>query len=470
MAEPYSSISIVNYNANPPADDGSQTEANRVKWATIKDKLNDPVKSRQDSIDLALVDAFSKVVGGGSTSTTAISYSVLSTDQGKQIIATAAGITITTPDATDVGSPFVFGVLNNSTGDITLDGSGDQTIDDLETIVLPAGTGVLLQTDGTNWFTNGQNFQRPLLAPQGYLTLVAVATEATTPFPSSDQTSKTAVYYRPDKGNLVPIPNGTNFATREFSELTLTLVSNHVASGIYDVFLFDNDGVITIGTGPVWNTVTAGSGARGTGAGTTELDLLKGLLVNKNAVTMRNGSTTYSVAAKCGVYTGSIYIDASAGQVSCHVGYGQARKWGVWNAFNRRKVILRAGDSTTSWTNNGGLYRASNQNTANKVTAFFGLPDETPNATFLQRVTVATTGQTVANAISKNGSVSGADFIGFGTSIFVPSGNAATLTASGNLPPFIGINDFSMLDLGSATTAGFSGGEDDCRLAVDYFG
>lgn len=147
--------------------------------------------------------------------------------------------------------------------------SSDQTVDGIASISVPPGAGLLVFTDGADWFTNGQNFQRTLIEPQGYLSVLSVSASPLSPMPTSDQSAKTAIYYRPDKGNLVPISNGTVLTVRDFSELTLTLNSNHVASGIYDVFLFDDSGTITIGTGPVWNTVTEGSGARGTGAGTT---------------------------------------------------------------------------------------------------------------------------------------------------------------------------------------------------------
>lgn len=158
MADPYSSVSISGYNTNPPADDGSQTEANRVKWATIKTKLNDPVKTRTDDMDAEIASAFGKVIGGGGVTSTAISYSVLSTDQGKLVRATNSGVTITTPDATDVDAPFVFAVLNNSSGNITLDGNGSQTIDGSADVTITSGAGLIVFTDGTNWFTTGKNF------------------------------------------------------------------------------------------------------------------------------------------------------------------------------------------------------------------------------------------------------------------------------------------------------------------------
>lgn len=160
MADPYDSVAISGYNTNPPADDGSAVEANRVKWATIKTKLNDPLKTRTDSMDAAISAAFAKIMGGAGVTSTSISYTVLSTDQGKLVRATNSGITITTPDATDVDAPFVFCLLNNSSGNITLDGNGSQTIDGDASLTVPADGGVMIFTDGANWFTTGQNYQR----------------------------------------------------------------------------------------------------------------------------------------------------------------------------------------------------------------------------------------------------------------------------------------------------------------------
>lgn len=51
----YSSVSITGYNASPPPDDGSQTEANKVCWSKIKTKLTDPLKTGLESINSQLV-------------------------------------------------------------------------------------------------------------------------------------------------------------------------------------------------------------------------------------------------------------------------------------------------------------------------------------------------------------------------------------------------------------------------------
>jgi hypothetical protein len=155
MGAPFATTAISGYNANPPIDDGTQTEANRVKWSTIKTKLPDTIKTAYEASETATLAAFAKVIGGGGITSTGVSYQVLSTDQGKLIRATAAGITITTPDATDVDDPFVFGVRNDSAGNITLDGSGAQTVNGSANLTIPAKQGLLLFTDGSNWFSVG---------------------------------------------------------------------------------------------------------------------------------------------------------------------------------------------------------------------------------------------------------------------------------------------------------------------------
>ncbi len=167
MGSPYTSTTPSGYNTNPPSDDGSTTEANRGKWSTIKTKLTDPLNTWAAAVNAANIAAFAKVVGGAGITSTAISYSVVSSDQGKLVRATAASITITTPSATDVGAPFVFAVLNNSSGSITLDGSGAQTVDGSANITLRAGTGCFVFTDGSNWYTAG--LAQLGVLPRGYI-------------------------------------------------------------------------------------------------------------------------------------------------------------------------------------------------------------------------------------------------------------------------------------------------------------
>ncbi len=51
MADPYTDVSVANYNDNPPADDGSAVATNRVDWSTIKTKLSDPLNTAVAAIN-----------------------------------------------------------------------------------------------------------------------------------------------------------------------------------------------------------------------------------------------------------------------------------------------------------------------------------------------------------------------------------------------------------------------------------
>lgn len=217
--------------------------------------------------------------------------------------------------------------------------------------------------------------------PQGRLT-----PRSAEPVLATDVSGANSIYYEPYVGNLVPIYNGASMTPTEFSALPLVLASQHVASTIYDVFVFSNSGVLTLVTGPAWSVSTAGSGARGTGASTTQLTRVKGLWVNAVSMTARNGSTTYTVGANLGTYVGSIFIDGSAGAVSCHLSFGQSRKWGVWNAYNRVPVQLKVGDATGSWTNTPTSWRQSRADATNFAHIFSGLPEEHYDLSFSQTI------------------------------------------------------------------------------------
>jgi hypothetical protein len=202
-----------------------------------------------------------------------------------------------------------------------------------------------------------------LVEPQGYL-----GPDASNPIPAAGygsgetNTAATALFYTPYVGNLIPIYNGSNFANTTFTQLTLTLNSTpHVADNIYDVFVFVNSGVVTIGTGPAWTITTPGASARGTGAGTTQIGRFGGINVNTNLITLKNGVTTFSnIPAQQATYVGTLWIDHTAAQITFNRNFGQNRKWGCWNAYNRVPLYLKAGDSTASWVYGVATVRASN--------------------------------------------------------------------------------------------------------------
>lgn len=290
--------------------------------------------------------------------------------------------------------------------------------------------------------------------PQGYLTLTSA-----TPIITADVTGSTAVYYTPLNGNIVPIYNGSTFTPTTFAELTMTLTSSQAASTIYDLFVFSNAGVVTIAVGPAWTTSTAAAGARGTGAGTTQLQRINGILVNAVQVTAKNSATTYTIAANQGTFVGSLFMDSAAGQVTCHRSYGQSRKWGVSNAYNRVPTILKGGDGTASWNYGTGTIRASNAAATNNATVFQCLAEEIVDVSFIQNV-VGASGSTTpnSNGIGWNSTTAYTGMAGTGSTNAVQTGewNSASRYIAA---PFLGINVAQSLEKGFGGTTTFNGTE-----------
>lgn len=287
--------------------------------------------------------------------------------------------------------------------------------------------------------------------PQGYLTLTSGV-----PIIPGDVAAATTVYYTPYTGVLVPIYNGTSFVpTSIVTERQLTLTSSHAANNIYDFFIFSLNGVATLGTGPSWSagtggSITAGSCARGTGAGGAALSRLTGVLTNAVSMTIRygDGTTTTTVNANEATYVGSMFVDGTNGQVSCYRSYGQSRKWGIWNAYNRAPVYLKAGDATASWTYATATFRPSNNSTANSLTIFSGLAEDTYSIQFDEKCDSNPSSTSMLNGIGYNSTSVPSGYVG---ELFT---YAATQTSMGSAKylaaPALGINVITALEKGQA--------------------
>jgi hypothetical protein len=291
--------------------------------------------------------------------------------------------------------------------------------------------------------------------PQGRLTLTTQ-----TPVMNADVTAATTVYYTPYTGLLVPIYNGTIFvSTSIVSELSIGLVAAHAASQIYDLYVFLLSGVPTLGSGPSWSagsggSVTAGSCARGTGAGGAALSRLNGTLTNAVNMTMTYGTggsagSTTTVSANKGTYVGSMFMDGTNGQVSCYVSWGQSRKWGIWNAYNRTPIAVQCGDSTASWGYTTATIRESNGSTANTIVIFSGLAEEPYALSFTDTADMATAGTNagIQIGIGFNNTTAFSGVVGTINYSGVTTLNLnSSVTSSFPAAPSLGINNVNALE------------------------
>jgi hypothetical protein len=224
-------------------------------------------------------------------------------------------------------------------------------------------------------------------------------------------------------------------------------------------------------TGSVGNgaylAATGTFSSRGNGAGTTQISKSGGLYTNAVQITAYNGVTPYTINAGLATYLGTIFIDTVAGQVTCHRSAGQARRWGVWNAFNRKNIVLRVSDPTVSWTNTTvNSYLVTNLDNNNSMRVALGLPEEpidfsyTQNATGTSLFLRMVIGYASANEAS--GTVT-SHVIGTTTT---PVGGRNSYTSS----PTIGaITIFELfMQVMAAGTMTLRGGSDDCLLTANF--
>ena len=224
-------------------------------------------------------------------------------------------------------------------------------------LVLNTDNGALYIQDGVT--AGGKFALAPVVTvPQGRLTLTSGS-----PVQIADNAAAATIYYSPYLGRWCPIYNGSLWLPVAFSETALALDATNTDTGyqasgsLYDVFAFLNAGAFAIGTGPSWTSTTA----RGTGAGTTELQQLNGIWTNKNAIKLRFGSATgntVSVPANQATYLGTMYATAN-GQTAmvflpAQAAGGNGNVLGLWNAYNRVGVRARSADSTSLWVDGLG--------------------------------------------------------------------------------------------------------------------
>ena len=186
------------------------------------------------------------------------------------------------------------------------------------------------------------------LTPGGRLTL-----ESGVPVSTTDQTSKTTIYYTPYVHNVISLWNGSNWVPTPFTETSLALGT--LTSGAnYDVFGFLSSGVLALEM-LVWTDNTT----------------------RATAVTLQDGRYCKS-GDKTRLYLGTFRTTSTTTtEDSGFVSTTAARKRFVWNAYNRVKRVVMIEEDTASWTYTGSTnWRQVRAQSDNQVEAVCGLAAE----------------------------------------------------------------------------------------------
>lgn len=147
MGLKYSTVTVSAYNASPPSDDGTQSDANKVKWATTKTKLSDPLNSAIASINTALLTAFDYSVNQKTAAYTTVAGDHMRTVEIAPTVSSA--VTISLGDATTMTSGYMVLVKNSSGVTCTLTRvTGGDTIDGVAgTVSLPSNSGIVVKVN-----------------------------------------------------------------------------------------------------------------------------------------------------------------------------------------------------------------------------------------------------------------------------------------------------------------------------------
>lgn len=294
----------------------------------------------------------------------------------------------------------------------------------------------------------------------GRLTLASA-----TPVMTSDQAGKTTIYFTPYNGAVIPVYNGTNHVPTPFLELSqATTDSTKSPAAVannsnYDLFVWNDAGTLRCTRGPAWTSDTA----RGTGAGTTELEMVKGLLLNKVAIT--NGP-----AANRGTYVGTVRSNGSA-QIDWKLGTaasGGGPAWlGVWNMYNRVDVVAQSEDTVASYTYQTATARSMNASTNNRVSFVLGVAEDAIHAERSQFIENSASGDIPGIGISLDS-----------TSSFTESAVWTNIQASGQGVPVarfhrLGLLGFHYLQAveivaGTAAACTFYGPANDARALFNF--
>lgn len=173
----------------------------------------------------------------------------------------------------------------------------------------------------------------------GRLTLTTL-----TPVTTADVTGATNIFWTPYTGNRVSLYNGTSWATLTFAEITIPLGT--ITSGLpYDIFVYNNSGVITCEI-LAWNNTTTR---------TTGLVLQDGILSKSGATTRR--------------YLGTFYTTSTT-QTEDSI----AKRY-LWNYYNRVTRPLEHYEATASWNYTTATIRQANGAATNQVEVVVGVQE-----------------------------------------------------------------------------------------------
>jgi hypothetical protein len=199
---------------------------------------------------------------------------------------------------------------------------------------------------------------RGVTAPGGRL-----SASSSLSLPVDDTTTAGSLFYLPHASANMPIYTGTKWRDRSIGSGLSVALNNTtknpaaaVLNSIYDWFVWDDAGTLRLSHGPAWSSATA----RPTGPGTSEIERVGGLYVNKYAI-------TNACAANRGTWVGTTRTNASV-----EIPDTQSKRL-LWNAYNRVARSLFKAYNAANWSYTSATIRQANADAAHQIETLCGL-------------------------------------------------------------------------------------------------
>ncbi len=290
--------------------------------------------------------AWTAVSGGGSSYYQTVKEAGVAETQRAAInFVDGTGIDITATD--DAGNDETDVQADLNVPGLTAEATADDT--DLVIIYDDSATAVRKMTRAN--FLAGSGGGSVAFACNGRLTLTTGV-----PVTTTNVAGAGTLYFTPYRGNIVTLYGGTAWEEHTLTEISLTL-STLTASTMYDIFIYDNAGTLTLDAVAWTNTTTRATA-----------------LATQDGHYVKSGSATH-------LYIGTIYVDASK---QCNeVLIGTPAKLHVSNHYNRESRPFRIVDTTATWIYNTATWRARNGTANNQLQVVRGLDIDPVKMTFL---------------------------------------------------------------------------------------
>jgi hypothetical protein len=192
----------------------------------------------------------------------------------------------------------------------------------------------------------------------------------------------------PHSTGFIPVFDGTSWALFSLGAGLSQLTSDStkspgacVPNSVYDLFVWNDAGVIRLSRGPSWTSAIARSMA----------------LVRQDGLWVNDANITNGPLLGRGTWVGTFVADAAAlttwvRGASALAGAGKAM-FNVWNACNRVDVRTVVGDTTASWIYSGSTaWRPANNQVGNRVAFVLGGLDDDVEAIYEVATAAGTAG------------------------------------------------------------------------------